>query len=69
MNDYKTGAPAYIEYVKKDGNVNMGVWLVTRQDRWNLELKDEEMMPIVAKKDILVYETDYEKWPKWLKTL
>ena len=64
MNEYKTGCPAYIEFRRKDGNINKGVYFVLSQDRWNLELKDEEMMPIVAKKDIVVYEPDFDKWQK-----
>lgn len=67
MNDYKTGCPAYLEFVNKSGENTRGIFYVTEQDRWNIELRDEEVYQIVAKKKIKVYEPDREKWPKWCK--
>jgi len=67
MNDYKTGCPAYLEFTIKVGYPRKGVYFVSEQDRYYIEIRDEEVLQLVAKRSIDVYEPDREKWPKWCK--
>ena len=65
MNDYKTGLPAYIEFLKKDGTNGRGVWFVADQDNYYLELRDDNLKFKVSKRSVSVYEPDKTKWTKW----
>ena len=64
MTDYLTGAPAYLEFTGKGGDPIKGVYFVVDQDRYYIELRDEETIQIVSKRSIKVYEPDRMKWPK-----
>lgn len=66
MNDYLVGSSAYIEYQKKGGAPCKGVFHVVDQDRYFIEVKEEEVIQIISKRSITVYETDKNKWPKWV---
>lgn len=65
MTDYLTGQPAYLEFKKKGGDPCSGVFFVVSQDKYFIELKDEEVIQIISKRSIDIYEPDENKWPKW----
>jgi len=66
MYDYKLKCPAYIEFSKKDGTCGKGVWLVADQDKYYIELHDEDAIIIVSKRSIKIYEPDRNNWPRWV---
>ena len=67
MTDYITGSPAYIEFQKKGGSPCKGVFFVEEQDNYYIELKDEEVIQIISKRSITIYEPERDKWPKWVQ--
>lgn len=60
--EYKTGQPAYMEFTTKDGYEIKGVFFVVSQDRYNLELREEEIIQIVSKRSIRVYDSRFANW-------
>jgi len=64
MNDYKTGQPAYMEFPGKNGYMIKGVYFVVSDDKYYIEIHDEETMQIISKRSIKTYETDRSRWPK-----
>jgi hypothetical protein len=56
---------SYVEFTSKKGDCIKGIYFVSEQDGYYLELKDEEVLQIVSKRSIKVYEPDRAKWPAW----
>lgn len=55
-NDYKIGIPAYMEFTNKGGYPISGVYFIVSQDRYYIEIRDEEVLQIVSKRSIRVFE-------------